>query len=167
MKTLGLVLVLLAFAGGGVAAGYFMRPTHARELADAQKRAADMWTAARVESDRADGALKQLEQLQKAKAEADAKAVAPTPAAPVEAPLPSLDASLGTITRCGSALRVRAAPKLQRPGLIKLAKALSELPGHTLTVVGPDARVREMVRYIKGMTKLSATASRDLEIVIE
>jgi hypothetical protein len=167
MKSFGLVLVLLAFAAGGVAAGYVIAPKHTRELADARTQLAAAQTAARVETDRADGAQKQIDSLTKAKAELEGKlSTAPAPL-PAEAQLPALDPALGTVSRCGAALRVRPADKLARAGLVKLAKTLSELPGHSLTVVGPDARVREMVHYIKGMTKLAVTAGRDLEIVIE
>lgn len=167
MKTFGPVLVLLAFATGGVAAGYFMRPTYARELADTRQKLAAAETAARVEADRAEGVLKQMESLTKSREDLTAKLAAVPAPAPAEAPLPALDTALGTISRCGTELRVRPAAKLARPGLIKLAKVLSELPGHTLTVVGPDARVREMVHYIKGMTKLAVTPGRELEVVIE
>jgi hypothetical protein len=165
VKPSAVVAAFVIGAGGGGAAGYLIARASAAELEAARKDAAAAHTAAKVESDRADGAQKQIDVLTKAKAQLEAKVatpVAPTP----DKPPPVIDPAVGEVAICGDEIHIGVPNYVDRKHLKKLATTLNELPHDTITLRG--VRAKTLARQLRAAARLDvATVNEGIEIVIK
>ena len=164
MKPIVAVLAFVVGAGGGAAAGYLLAPSRAAEATAARTEAAAARTAAKVESDRADGAQKQIDVLTKQKAELEAKTATPT--ATPESAGPAIDPSVGQVAICGKEIHIGVPDWMDRAKLKKLATTLAELPHDTITLRGE--RAKTLARQLRAAGKLDvATVNEGIEIVVK